>query len=140
MSYPAIFVGCHYTNCSPGTNLPIQVSSISSAPSSITYNYVGGAIYDAAYDIWLDPSPKRDGVNAMEIMIWFNRQGSIQPIGSRVGNATIAAAAGRSGSGNNGGNDVISYVAPSAIRAGASTCWTSSTTSATVARSPTPGT
>ncbi len=38
VSYPAIYVGCHYTNCSPGTNLPMQVSSISSATSSISYN------------------------------------------------------------------------------------------------------
>ena len=26
VSYPAVFLGCHYTNCSPGTNLPMQVS------------------------------------------------------------------------------------------------------------------
>ncbi|MGC4805164.1 GH12 family glycosyl hydrolase domain-containing protein [Micromonospora sp. DT233] len=115
VSYPSIFVGCHYTNCSPGTNLPVQVSQISSAPSSINYTYVGGAIYDAAYDIWLDPSPKRDGVNQMEIMIWFNRQGSIQPIGSPVGNANIAGRSWEVWRGNNGGNNVISYVAPSAI-------------------------
>ncbi|MEU8610719.1 cellulose binding domain-containing protein [Actinoplanes sp. NPDC048791] len=115
VSYPAIFVGCHYTNCSPGTNLPMQVSSISSATSSISYNYVSGATYDAAYDIWLDPTPKRDGVNAMEIMIWFNRQGSIQPIGSVVGNTTIGGRTWQVWQGSNGSNNVISYVAPSAI-------------------------
>ncbi|MEW1693278.1 hypothetical protein ACIQOF_33780 [Streptomyces sp. NPDC091265] len=32
-SYPSIYVGCHYTNCSPGTNLPKQVSAIGSVPS-----------------------------------------------------------------------------------------------------------
>lgn len=115
VSYPSIFVGCHYTNCSPGTNLPAQVKNISSAPSSISYNYVSGATYDAAYDIWLDPSPKRDGVNQMEIMIWFNRQGSIQPIGSPVGNASIAGRTWEVWRGSNGSNNVISYVAPSAI-------------------------
>jgi hypothetical protein len=115
VSYPAIFVGCHYTNCSPGTNLPMQVSSISSATSSISYNYVSGATYDAAYDIWLDPTPKRDGVNAMEIMIWFNRQGSIQPIGSVVGSTTIGGRTWQVWQGSNGSNNVISYVAPSAI-------------------------
>ncbi|WP_089156813.1 GH12 family glycosyl hydrolase domain-containing protein [Micromonospora sp. NBS 11-29] len=115
VSYPSIFVGCHYTNCSPGTNLPVQVKSISSAPASISYNYVSGAIYDAAYDIWLDPSPKKDGVNQMEIMIWLNRQGSIQPIGSPVGNASIAGRTWEVWRGSNGSNNVISYVAPSAI-------------------------
>ena len=114
VSYPAIYVGCHYTNCSPGTNLPMQVSAISSANSSISYNYVSGT-YDAAYDIWLDPSPKKDGVNAMEIMIWFNRQGSIQPIGSVVGNTTIGGRTWQVWQGSNGSNNVISYVAPSAI-------------------------
>ncbi|GAA0551955.1 cellulose binding domain-containing protein [Paractinoplanes ferrugineus] len=115
VSYPAIYLGCHYTNCSPGTNLPIQVSAISSATSSISYQYVSGATYDAAYDIWLDPSPKKDGVNQQEIMIWFNRQGSIQPIGSVVGNATIGGRTWQVWRGSNGSNAVISYVAPSPI-------------------------
>ncbi|WP_433296436.1 GH12 family glycosyl hydrolase domain-containing protein [Actinoplanes sp. CA-030573] len=115
VSYPAVYYGCHYTNCSPGTNLPIQVSAISSATSSINYQYVSGATYDAAYDIWLDPSPKKDGVNQQEIMIWFNRQGSIQPIGSVVGNATIGGRTWQVWQGSNGSNAVVSYVAPSPI-------------------------
>ncbi|MCO1597974.1 cellulose binding domain-containing protein [Micromonospora sp. RHAY321] len=114
-AYPSVFFGCHYTNCSPGTNLPIQVSQISSATSSINYRYVSGAIYNASYDIWLDPSPKRDGVNQMEIMIWLNRQGSIQPIGSVVGTTTLAGRTWEVWRGSNGSNNVISYVAPSAI-------------------------
>ncbi|GGM21795.1 glycosyl hydrolase family 5 [Micromonospora sonchi] len=114
-AYPSVFFGCHYTNCSPGTNLPMQVSQISSATSNINYRYVSGAIYNASYDIWLDPSPKRDGVNQMEIMIWLNRQGSIQPIGSPVGNANIDGRNWEVWRGNNGGNNVISYLAPSAI-------------------------
>jgi cellulase/cellobiase CelA1 len=115
VSYPSVFLGCHYTNCSPGTNLPMQVSQISSATSNISYNYVSGATYNASYDIWLDPSPKRDGVNQMEIMIWFNRQGSIQPIGSSVGSATVAGRTWDVWRGNNGGNNVVSYLAPSPI-------------------------
>ncbi|MFG3552901.1 cellulose binding domain-containing protein [Micromonospora sp. NPDC047557] len=114
-AYPSIFFGCHYTNCSPGTNLPIQVSQISSATSSISYRYVSGATYNASYDIWLDPSPKRDGVNQMEIMIWLNRQGPIQPIGSVVGTANLAGRTWEVWRGSNGSNNVISYVAPSAI-------------------------
>ncbi|MEU4776940.1 cellulose binding domain-containing protein [Micromonospora sp. NPDC023633] len=114
-AYPSVFLGCHYTNCSPGTNLPIQVSQISSANSSISYRYVSGATYNASYDIWLDPSPKRDGVNQMEIMIWLNRQGPIQPIGSPVGTTTLAGRTWEVWRGSNGANDVISYVAPSAI-------------------------
>ncbi|MEU0739905.1 cellulose binding domain-containing protein [Streptomyces sp. NPDC006134] len=114
-SYPSVFNGCHYTNCSPGTNLPAQVSSISSAPSSISYGYVGNAVYNASYDIWLDPTPRTDGVNRTEIMIWFNRVGPIQPIGSPVGTATVGGRTWEVWSGSNGSNDVLSFVAPSAI-------------------------
>jgi hypothetical protein len=115
LSYPSAFVGCHYTNCSPGTNLPIQVSRIGSATSSINYRYAGG-IYNASYDIWLDPTPRRDGVNQMEIMIWFNRQGSIQPIGQVVGTTSVGGRSWQVWRGSNGSNNVISYVAPSPIQ------------------------
>ncbi|UWE08726.1 GH12 family glycosyl hydrolase domain-containing protein [Actinacidiphila bryophytorum] len=114
-SYPSIYNGCHYANCSPGTNLPAQLSSISSAPTSISYSYVGNAVFDAAYDIWLDPTAKKDGVNKTEIMVWFNHVGSIQPVGSKVGSASVAGRTWDVWTGNNGGNDVISFVAPSAI-------------------------
>lgn len=114
LSYPSIFLGCHYGNCSPGTNLPRQLSQIGSAPSSISYGYTSGT-YNASYDIWLDPAPKTTGVNAMEIMIWFNRQGAIQPIGMLVGNATVGGRSWQVWQGNNGGNDVVTYLAPSPI-------------------------
>ncbi|MFH9174885.1 GH12 family glycosyl hydrolase domain-containing protein [Streptomyces albogriseolus] len=114
-SYPSVFNGCHYTNCSPGTALPARISDISSAPSSISYSYVADAVYNASYDIWLDPTPRTDGVNRTEIMIWFNRVGPIQPIGSQVGTATVAGRTWEVWSGGNGTNDVLSFVAPSAI-------------------------
>ncbi|MFE2018919.1 cellulose binding domain-containing protein [Streptomyces sp. NPDC059499] len=114
-SYPSVFNGCHYTNCSPGTALPERLSSISSAPSSITYAFVDNAVYNASYDIWLDPQPKTDGVNRTEIMIWFNRVGPIQPIGSQTGTASVGGRTWEVWTGSNGGNDVISFVAPSAI-------------------------
>ncbi|MEQ8145145.1 cellulose binding domain-containing protein [Streptomyces sp. OP7] len=114
-SYPSVFNGCHYTNCSPGTALPARVSGISSAPSSISYGYVDNAVYNASYDIWLDPTPRTDGVNRTEIMIWLNKVGPIQPIGSQVGTATVAGRTWQVWSGGNGTNDVLSFVAPSAI-------------------------
>ncbi|MFF5157725.1 cellulose binding domain-containing protein [Streptomyces sp. NPDC000348] len=114
-SYPSVFNGCHYTNCSPGTALPARISGISSAPSSISYGYVNDAVYNASYDIWLDPTPRTDGVNRTEIMIWLNKVGPIQPIGSQVGTATVAGRTWQVWSGGNGSNDVLSFVAPSAI-------------------------
>ncbi|WP_145926601.1 GH12 family glycosyl hydrolase domain-containing protein [Amycolatopsis orientalis] len=114
LSYPAVYVGCHYDSCSPGTNLPKQLGQIGRASSSIEYGFAGG-IFDAAYDIWMDPTPKRTGVNQMEIMIWFHRQGGVQPVGGPVGYTTIGGRSWQVWQGNNGGNDVVSYVAPSAM-------------------------
>ncbi|WP_299537418.1 GH12 family glycosyl hydrolase domain-containing protein [uncultured Streptomyces sp.] len=114
-SYPSIFLGCHYTTCSPGTNLPKRIDTIAAVPTSLTYGYVGNATYNASFDIWLDPQPKTDGVNKTEIMIWFNRVGSIQPIGRPVGTADVGGRSWEVWTGNNGGNDVISFLAPSAI-------------------------
>ncbi|MFF8573816.1 cellulose binding domain-containing protein [Streptomyces sp. NPDC015408] len=114
-SYPSVFNGCHYTTCSPGTSLPARLNTVSSAPSSISYGFVGDAVYNASYDIWLDPTPRTDGVNQTEIMIWFNRVGPIQPIGSPVGTATVGGRTWEVWSGGNGSNDVLSFVAPSAI-------------------------
>ncbi|MFD6289219.1 cellulose binding domain-containing protein [Streptomyces sp. NPDC060205] len=114
-SYPSLFNGCHYTRCSPGTSLPARIDTVSAAPSSISYNYVDNAVYNASYDIWLDPTPRTDGVNQTEIMIWFNRVGAIQPIGSPVGTTSLGGRTWEVWSGSNGGNDVLSFVAPSAI-------------------------
>ncbi|MEU5314106.1 cellulose binding domain-containing protein [Streptomyces sp. NPDC021562] len=114
-SYPSVYNGCHYTNCSPGTNLPARLSSVASAPTSISYSYVSGAQYDAAYDIWLDPTPRTDGVNRTEIMVWLNHVGAVQPVGSPTGTSTVAGRSWQVWSGNNGTNDVLSFVAPSAI-------------------------
>lgn len=114
LSYPSVVLGCHYQNCSPGTNLPAQLSQVSSVPSAISYGYAGGT-YNATYDIWMDPTPKTDGVSQMEIMIWFHRQGSIQPIGGPVGNTTVGGRNWEVWQGNNGGNDVVSYLAPTTI-------------------------
>lgn len=114
-SYPSIFNGCHYTNCSPGTSLPAQLSAISSAPTSVSYSFVNNAVFDAAYDIWLDPTPKKDGVNQTEIMVWYNHVGAVQPVGSKVATTNVAGRSWDVWTGNNGSNNVISFVAPSAI-------------------------
>ncbi|MET9699931.1 cellulose binding domain-containing protein [Streptomyces sp. NPDC006529] len=114
-SYPSVFNGCHYTTCSPGTRLPARLDGIAAAPTAISYGYVNEGAYDAAYDIWLDPAPRTDGVNRTEIMVWFNRVGPVQPVGSRAGSATVSGRQWEVWSGNNGTNDVLSFVAPSAI-------------------------
>ena len=57
--YPSVFFGCHYANCSSGSGLPHggQRQPRSAAIStSVTMTYPGSGVYDAAYDIWFDPT------------------------------------------------------------------------------------
>ncbi len=111
-AYPAIYAGCHYANCSTNSGLPLQASNsqFNTVQTSVSMSYPGSGIYDAAYDIWFDPTPRRDGQNTgAEIMVWLNHTGSVQPVGSRVGTANIAGATWDVWFGNIGWN-VISYV------------------------------
>ena len=110
--YPSVYYGWHYGNASPGTILPLPVSdpAVAAMTTSVGYTFVSGATYNAAYDIWLDPTPRTNGQNTgAEIMIWANRQGPIQPVGSRVGTVTLLGATWEVWFGNIGWN-VVSYV------------------------------
>lgn len=116
VSYPAIYLGCHYSNCSPNSPLPAQISTMGNANSSISLTYPSSGTWDAAYDIWLNADTNVSGVQDTEIMIWLNHQGSIQPVGSNT-NTTVNLA-GRSWAvwtGNNGQNNVVSYVASTPV-------------------------
>jgi hypothetical protein len=115
LAYPSIYLGCAYADCSPGSPLPEELSQIQSATSSIDYTFPSNGTYDASYDIWLNPTPITNGVNEQELMIWFDHQGPIQPVGSPIGDATIDGKEFVVWEGNNGSNDVISYVATSPI-------------------------
>jgi hypothetical protein len=115
-SYPSAYYGCHYGNCSSGTILPVQASStaFSGISTSVSMSYPGAGIWDAAYDIWFDPTPRTDGQNTgAEVMVWLNHQGSIQPVGSQVGTANLGGATWAVWEGNIGWN-VVSYVRTSA--------------------------
>ncbi|RVX45633.1 fibronectin type III domain protein [Nonomuraea polychroma] len=111
-AYPAIYAGCHYATCSTGSNLPMQASASGFAAlrSTVSMTYPSSGTYNASYDIWFDPTPRTDGQNTgAEIMIWLNRQGSVQPIGSQVGTVTLAGGTWQVWYGNIGWN-VVSYV------------------------------
>ncbi|MEW9528390.1 lectin [Microbispora sp. NPDC049125] len=111
-SYPAVYAGCHYANCSNGSGLPLQASNsqFNTVQTSVSMSYPGSGVYDAAYDIWFDPTPRRDGQNTgAEIMVWLNHTGSVQPVGSRVGTVNLAGGTWDVWFGNVGWN-VISYV------------------------------
>ncbi len=114
-SYPSIFWGCHYNNCTNNFS-PIQASASSFAKigSKVAMTYPSGGVWDAAYDIWFDPTARRDGQNTgAEVMIWANHAGGSQPVGSKVGTVTTAGGTWDVWFGNSGWN-VISYVRTSA--------------------------
>jgi hypothetical protein len=118
-AYPSIYFGCHFANCSTGSGLPLQAntSTFAGISSSVSMTYPSSGIWDAAYDIWFDPTPRTDGQNTgAEVMIWLNKLGPIQPVGSQVATATINGATWNVWFGNTGWN-VISYVRTSATTA-----------------------
>ncbi|MGW2155269.1 GH12 family glycosyl hydrolase domain-containing protein [Nonomuraea sp. NPDC001699] len=115
-AYPAIYAGCHYAACTSGSGLPVQAGSagFGALRSAVAMTYPGSGTWDAAYDIWFDPTPRTDGQNTgAELMIWLNKRGSIQPVGSQVGTVTLAGGTWQVWYGNIGWN-VVSYVRTSA--------------------------
>ncbi len=116
-SYPSIYAGCHYANCSAGSSLPMRTSDsrFAGITSSVSMTYPNnGSVYDASYDLWFDPTARTDGQNTgAELMIWLNRTGSVQPVGSRVATVNLAGGTWDVWYGNSGWN-VISYVRTSA--------------------------
>jgi hypothetical protein len=87
--YPSVYQGCHWGDCSSGglTSTPIQVSNLT--PGKVTTSWsttqTGGGAYDVAYDIWFNQASTTTGQpNCMELMVWLNHNGSVQPFGSQV--------------------------------------------------------
>jgi chitodextrinase len=111
-AYPSIYAGCHWSECTSGSGLPMQASAggFGDIQTSVSMSYPSGGTWNAAYDLWFDPTPRTDGQNTgAELMIWLNRQGSIQPIGSPVANVSLAGGTWQVWFGNVGWN-VISYL------------------------------
>jgi hypothetical protein len=87
--YPSIYQGCHWGLCSSGglTTTPIQASALS--PGKVTTSWSttqpSSGVYDVAYDIWFNRTSTTTGQpNCLELMVWLNHTGSIQPFGSQV--------------------------------------------------------
>lgn len=107
--YPSIYRGCHYGNCTAGDALPLRADRMNNLSTSWDISTPDSGTYNAAYDLWFDPVANQSGQNAAELMIWVDRRGDIQPIGSPVATVTIDGARWEVWTGNTGWN-VISYV------------------------------
>jgi hypothetical protein len=86
--YPDIYKGCFYGACTSGSGLPIRVSKIRAGTVTTSWRTAqpgGSNIYNAAYDIWFNKTPKTRGkANGAELMIWLNHHGPKHPFGSEV--------------------------------------------------------
>jgi Glycosyl hydrolase family 12 len=86
--YPAIYKGCHWSACTPGSGFPIQVSDIHARTVTTSWSTSqpgGSSNYDVAYDVWFNQTPTASGQpNGTELMIWLNHNGPVQPFGSKV--------------------------------------------------------
>jgi len=90
-SYPSVFKGCHWGNCTTNSGLPVQVSTISSVITNWNTTQPSTGVYNAAYDLWFHSAPTTSGRPDAELMIWLNRQGGILPAGSQVASAVSIA-------------------------------------------------
>lgn len=117
-SYPSVFFGCHYGSCSQTggllgpTGLRASDARFRQLTSSTSISVPGSGTWDAAYDIWFNRTQPSTGTgqnDGAEVMVWLDHRGTIQPIGSRVGTATLDGSTWDVWFGNIGWN-VISYV------------------------------
>jgi chitodextrinase len=117
-TYPSIFKGCHWGNCTPGSGLPIQVNNLATATSSWSTAQVGSGAYDVAYDIWFNSTPTTPGQpDGTELMIWLNSRGGVQPFGSRTGTSGAAGHNWDVWTGQQSSWKIISYVSNPGVTA-----------------------
>jgi len=110
-TYPSLFRGCHWGNCTSSSPFPIQESNIASASTSVTITQPSGFNNDSAYDIWFNQTSTTNGQpNGTEVMIWINHGGSPQPFGSQVATATIDGASWAVWTGRQSSWNIVSYV------------------------------
>ena len=111
-TYPSVYRGCHWGDCTTSSPFPIQMSNLGSATSSVSIVQPGGYVNDSAYDIWFNQTSTTTGQpNGTEVMIWINHQGGAGPAGSLAGTVTIDGASYQVYTGRMSSWNIASYVA-----------------------------
>ncbi len=109
--YPSIVFGCNYGTCTKNTPFPRPLADLGDVRSSWAVTLPKSGDYNVAYDVWLDPTPRREEKNTgAELMIWLDRTDRVQPIGSKTGSVDLAGTSWAIWTGENEGTPVISYV------------------------------
>ncbi|MGW1751573.1 glycoside hydrolase family 12 protein [Streptomyces sp. NPDC002092] len=90
-----------YPNATKAINK--SITSLGSLSSSYNVSVPSSGAYETAYDIW-------DTNHRYEIMLWMNKTGAVGPLGTSQGNVTLGGHSWTVYKGNNGSNDVFSFV------------------------------
>jgi hypothetical protein len=105
MGFPSIFIGQYAGNSTTGSNLPKQVSALTSVPTIYETNNasIGMSNHNAAYDVWftqngtpLPRSQSNPGTGGAYLMVWMFKPTDRQPRGNDSGRAdqTVAGVSG----------------------------------------------
>ncbi|MGW2637864.1 glycoside hydrolase family 12 protein [Streptomyces sp. NPDC001348] len=90
-----------YPNATKAVNK--SITSLSSLTSNYNVTVPSSGAYNTSYDIW-------DTAHRYEIMLWVNKTGAVGPLGTSQGNATLGGHTWTVYKGNNGANEVFSFV------------------------------
>lgn len=113
-SFPSSFIGSNFGRTTSGSNLPRQVSALTSVQTGWRWSGGSGS-FNAAYDVWFSTGAGGDPQNpsGAYLMVWFAAEGGPVPLGTIRGTVSIG---GRSwqvwhcGEGCQNGVNVISYI------------------------------
>ena len=88
-AYPSLYRGCHWGYCTSRSGFPIRASRIVK-PGTVTTSdnttVSRNGAWDDSYDIWFNHrrSTSNNSADGLEMMIWLDHFGPIQPAGSLV--------------------------------------------------------
>ncbi|MCD2196411.1 hypothetical protein LQ327_23835 [Actinomycetospora endophytica] len=109
-AYPSIVFGCNYGNCTKGTPFPRPIADLGDLRTSWSTTTPDKGDYNVAYDIWLDPTARKEGApTGLELMVWLKHTDRVNPIGKQTGDVVLDGVPYEVWQGDNG-VPVISYV------------------------------
>lgn len=87
-AYTSVFRGCHWGQCTARSGFPLAVSSLDARPWAVhlleaTAVPRSGA-WDDSFDIFYTPKGGSQRGTDLEMMIWLQHGGPVQPAGSQV--------------------------------------------------------
>ena len=115
-AYPSLYKGCHWGDCTANSGMPVAVSTMSNTPDKVTTTYststVSSGAWDDSYDIWYNPAQSTsNNSSGLEMMIWLNHFGGVQPAGSPGPTVTLDGISFTVWYGGSGNGGTVSFVA-----------------------------